>query len=755
VKTIKRLRLLVTLGLWVCAAIAAYATGTHQVNQDQGVVLTLLFTAFGLVSTELERWLQRREIDVVEHDEQEVVRVKLLADRARADVLGQVRRTWVRPELTGTLYEKAPIELHLVDRPAAVEHPVRELQRRREPDADVLSSARSIGDVFERAGNQLLLVGKAGAGKTTLLMELAEELLIEAEQRDSRAMPIVFQLAAWLVEEQSLSDWLVAELHKRYGVPTRLGMNWVESDQIIPLLDGLDEVADRHRDSCVSAINSFHDDHGIQPLVVTCRVAEYDALSAKLQLRAAVEILPLDMPEVNRYLREAGPDVSGLRAAVRDDRELAAMLTEPLSLSMAVAAYAGRSAASVRSSGTPAERRQSLLGDYVEMLLNRSRPVLSASEPYSRTQIFEWLGWLARTMLAYGESLFYLDWVQPNFLPNPRHHRLPPAGAALVAAVLAGLLVGLLPQLLGQQPLLNRTVVFLAFALPVGLVVGWLTYSPAIEPTDALRWSRAAMRRSLSIWTLRGAEAFGLVSGLLGGILFGLLASSQLSFGKALLFGLIAAVLFAVPAAAISGLLLVLAGGLQPSGYVVRPGPGIAIRRSRRNGLISGALAGVVVAIVFGLVIWLVIWLSAALLVGLKNGSFFSPTDMIVTGFVGPMPVRFAFGLAAGVALGVPVGAVAGLVVGFQRGGGAYLRHLITRWLLIADGVTPRDYPGFLEYIRRLGLMRLRNGCYEFVHPLVLEYFATAPRAPLAAEGSARSGATSASKEGVKAEPRS
>src|SRR5262249_35355630 len=60
-----------------------------------------------------------------------------------------------------------------------------------------------------------------------------------------------------------LTEWLVDELNLRNDVPKGLAQRWVEAEQILPLLDGLDETAMEHREACVEAINNFRRDHGL------------------------------------------------------------------------------------------------------------------------------------------------------------------------------------------------------------------------------------------------------------------------------------------------------------------------------------------------------------------------------------------------------------------------------------------------------------------------------------------------------------
>jgi predicted NACHT family NTPase len=60
----------------------------------------------------------------------------------------------------------------------------------------------------------------------------------------------------------------MAELNERNNVPKKVAAAWVESEQILPLLDGLDEVAPEHRNACVEAINNFRREYGLLPITV-------------------------------------------------------------------------------------------------------------------------------------------------------------------------------------------------------------------------------------------------------------------------------------------------------------------------------------------------------------------------------------------------------------------------------------------------------------------------------------------------------
>src|SRR5205085_12065999 len=90
------------------------------------------------------------------------------------------------------------------------------------------------------------------------------------------------RIPSWAMKQQRLADWLVEELNTTYQVPRKLGQAWVDADQILPLLDGLDEVAPKVRAACIETINTYRGEHGVLPLVVCSRSADYLAQTARV-----------------------------------------------------------------------------------------------------------------------------------------------------------------------------------------------------------------------------------------------------------------------------------------------------------------------------------------------------------------------------------------------------------------------------------------------------------------------------------------
>jgi eukaryotic-like serine/threonine-protein kinase len=115
----------------------------------------------------------------------------------------------------------------------------------------------SISERFNELGGGLLILGAPGSGKTTALLELARDLIDRAEADQAYPIPVVLNLSSWALRRPALYEWLIEELHSRYRVPRSIGRQWLVKNELLPLLDGLDEVARPHRVGCVMSINSF------------------------------------------------------------------------------------------------------------------------------------------------------------------------------------------------------------------------------------------------------------------------------------------------------------------------------------------------------------------------------------------------------------------------------------------------------------------------------------------------------------------
>lgn len=175
-------------------------------------------------------------------------------DTPRRRMLAKVQSIWITGFLEQSLRHTALITPGLQEQPEAVDNPIRLEMQELDWSARLLPTNTHITQVYDDANGELLILGEPGAGKTTLLLELARELLDRAEKNENHPIPVIFNLSWWVLRRQPLTDWLAEELYSKYQVPLSLGQSWVAVDQILPLLDGLDEVSPALREECVKAI---------------------------------------------------------------------------------------------------------------------------------------------------------------------------------------------------------------------------------------------------------------------------------------------------------------------------------------------------------------------------------------------------------------------------------------------------------------------------------------------------------------------
>src|SRR6266571_4063512 len=160
------------------------------------------------------------------------------------DRIHMLRRLRLRYEqmLAQSLQGAVQVELGLVERPAAVQHTASLSLRLPKQLEHLLPAPACIREVYEWAQQELLILGEPGSGKSTLLLELAHHLVQRAEEDAVQPLPIVLPLSSWAVDRSPLQEWLAEQVTLLYDVPRSLSRQWVQAEQVLPLLDGLDEM---------------------------------------------------------------------------------------------------------------------------------------------------------------------------------------------------------------------------------------------------------------------------------------------------------------------------------------------------------------------------------------------------------------------------------------------------------------------------------------------------------------------------------
>jgi CHAT domain len=227
-----------------------------------------------------------------------------LRDDNEVILLNKVKEFWIEGLLEKSLHGRLRIELGLEERLDAIAHPwgmvwetPEQLRRKLDPGTRIIDVSERMG-----MGGALLILGEPGAGKTTSLLEFAEDRIAHAEQDITLPIPVVFNLSTWRGGRQTLFDWLVEELWGKYRISKALSKDWISREKLLPLLDGLDEVREDRRESCIQAIHQFIQIYGKTEVVVCSRIADYQRLKTRFKFQGAIFIDDLKERQIEDYL---------------------------------------------------------------------------------------------------------------------------------------------------------------------------------------------------------------------------------------------------------------------------------------------------------------------------------------------------------------------------------------------------------------------------------------------------------------------
>jgi hypothetical protein len=604
--------------------------------------------------------------------------------RYRQCLLNNVKEIWVKGVLERSLHNRVLIELGLQERLDLLKRPFRNVAEFPDAPGEFFAEGTQIATVFEQmgVGRTLLILGEPGSGKTITLTKLAEDLIARTEPDLRQPIPVVFNLSSWASKPQTIKKWLVQELSDQYKVPKILGKAWIEKENLILLLDGLDEVKAEQRTACVQALNQFMQTHGTTELTICCRIRDYQELKERLLLRSAICIQPLSPRHINSYLELAGEQLSSLKILLLRDTVLQGFATSPLMLSIMSLAYQGCGLEEVELGGTTENYRKRLFDAYIDRMFVRRE----TTQQYPRKETQRWLIWLAKRMTNASLTTFYIERLQPSWLASEGKGLCYRWKSSLISVLMYGLIYGLSAGLIvGLSAGLSAGLIFgrigglivglfagLRAGLIFGLIAGLISeFQGDIKPFETLRWSWLEAKHGLRSGLILGLIA-GLIAGLIGGLIVGLSGglsaglsgglsaglsgglsaglSGGLSAGLSagLIGGLLAGPIFGL----IGGLISEFQGDIKPFETLRRSW--LEAKHGLRTGLIGSLTLGLIGSLTLGLIGSLTLGLIGRPIVGLSGG--------LIVGLISGLIVGPIFGLI-GELIG---GLIAGLIGGFR-----------------------------------------------------------------------------------------
>ncbi|MGW1666622.1 NACHT domain-containing protein [Streptomyces microflavus] len=277
------------------------------------------------------------------------------------------------------------------------------------------------------ASRRLVILGRAGSGKSVLAIKFALDLL-EGPATPER-VPVIFSIGSWDPTTTTLRGLLVdrllrdhPHLARRMPSGSTLAAALVDTDLILPVLDGFDEIAEALRAAALEVLNATS-----LPLVLTSRRDEYAravrAVHAPLVWAAAIELTDLTIEDLTDYLprtdRLVARDGEGggvwdavlKRLRVRDtlaSNRLAEVLRTPLMVILARTMYSeapGNDPEELLDTArfpTTSHLEEHLLAGFVPTVYRRRAPEQGDGGRGQRNQdpdqAQRWLGYLAHSL---------------------------------------------------------------------------------------------------------------------------------------------------------------------------------------------------------------------------------------------------------------------------------------------------------------------------------------------------------------------
>jgi predicted NACHT family NTPase len=327
----------------------------------------------------------------------------------------------VDKRLNSSVYNAALINLGKENQPQQIKRPWDVEVKLGNQPSEPLPQEERIIDFFDREAiaGKFLILGTPGSGKTTTLLELARELVNRSKNDANQPIPVLFNLSR-KDDRQSIAQWLVTELKDKYGVRKDIGQNCLNEHDLLPLLDGLDELEPIRQEKCIRSINQFLESEKRPLYLVVCsRLEEYQLSKTKLQLNGAIYLQPLTGAQIQEYL--VFLELKDLWKIVKGDFNILGLIKIPLFLNLIILLYRdNQNLIKQWQENTRETLVKKLLDSYVTQMLQRnmkSKTYSGRNEPTKKKTV-EWLTYLARTLMAESRTEFSSDKIQLSWLPK-------------------------------------------------------------------------------------------------------------------------------------------------------------------------------------------------------------------------------------------------------------------------------------------------------------------------------------------------
>ncbi|VXD11614.1 conserved hypothetical protein [Planktothrix serta PCC 8927] len=340
-----------------------------------------------------------------------------------------------------------------------------------------LTADTGIIQVFDRLNGRLLILGSPGSGKTTTLVGLAKVLVGRARTDAEEPLPVLLNLLTWKNQNQGIIDWIIEQLQIKYGIAVSVSQDWIQQLQILPLLDGLDELPLNKQVQCVQQINQLlNGDISPLHLVICANVISYQKLPERLDLNGAIFLRPLTSQQIQDYLINSRS--RELWQNIETDEPLLKLAKVPLYLTMMTLAYEEILIMSWKHLNSFEEQRQYLFNAYIRRQLNQD--IHPSEYPQGKAPKIEsfrrWLGWLATRLKTDELTEFSIKKIPIHWLNNDTQKQR----YKLTIKLILGLVWGIILLIILAGIILRETPILIT-GMGLGLLLAILLEKSALK----------------------------------------------------------------------------------------------------------------------------------------------------------------------------------------------------------------------------------------------------------------------------------
>ncbi len=177
--------------------------------------------------------------------------------------------------------------------------------------SDILHAFRELSD---KQKPRLAILGEPGAGKTFALIRILLDYAQKALDDVTAPIPLYLPLGRWTQEDQTLEDFVKAEL----GALGQDVKALLQQQRALLLLDALNEIPTQQREEKAGQVRQFIESATHVSSLISCRERDFqDSFHLPLD---TLTILPLKPPQiedlVHKYLRAADPETGEAKAEI-------------------------------------------------------------------------------------------------------------------------------------------------------------------------------------------------------------------------------------------------------------------------------------------------------------------------------------------------------------------------------------------------------------------------------------------------------